>query len=136
MEYSFEKKYELVKKAFDNSYSKYSKFKVGALLILKNGEHILGTNVENASFGLTNCAERTALFYAYTLGYRQDDILELVIMADSKELTYPCGACRQVIMELMNHNATITLVNLEKKTLSMKVSDLMPGYFGEEYLNV
>ena len=136
MEYTFEKKYELTKKAFDNSYSKYSKFKVGALLILKNGEFIIGTNVENASFGLTNCAERSALLAAYSQGYRQDDILELVIMADSDKLTYPCGACRQVIMELMNHDAVVTLINLDKKTLTMKVSDLMPGYFGEEYLNV
>ena len=76
------------------------------------------------------------MFAAYSQGYRQDDILELVIMADSDKLTYPCGACRQVIMELMNHDAVVTLINLDKKTLTMKVSDLMPGYFGEEYLNV
>lgn len=132
---TFEQKYELALKAYNNSYAKYSKFQVGAVVILKNGEYVLGTNVENASYGLTNCAERTALFYTYTLGYRQDDIEELVVMGKSKELVYPCGACRQVISELMNKDAFITMINLDKKTKTVKVEDLLPFAFGEGDLN-
>lgn len=132
---TFEQKYELALKAYNNSYAKYSKFQVGAVVILKNGEYVLGTNVENASYGLTNCAERTALFYTYTLGYRQDDIEELVVMGKSKELVYPCGACRQVISELMNKDALITMINLDKKTKTVKVEDLLPFAFGEGDLN-
>lgn len=133
---NFEKKYELVLKAYNNSYAKYSHFQVGALLIMKTGEYILGTNIENASYGLTNCAERTALFSAYAQGYRANDIEELVIMAKSKNLVYPCGACRQVISELMHKDALVTMVNLEKKYQTVKVKDLLPFAFGEEDLNV
>ena len=128
---TFEQKYELALKAYNNSYAKYSKFQVGAVVILKNGEYVLGTNVENASYGLTNCAERTALFYTYTLGYRQDDIKELVVMGKSKDLVYPCGACRQVISELMNKDALVTMINLEKKTKTITVEELLPYAFGE-----
>lgn len=128
---TFEQKYELALKAYNNSYAKYSKFQVGAVVILKNGEYVLGTNVENASYGLTNCAERTALFYTYTLGYRQDDIKELVVMGKSKDLVYPCGACRQVISELMNKDALVTMINLDKKTKTITVEELLPYAFGE-----
>ena len=128
---TFEQKYELALKAYNNSYAKYSKFQVGAVVILKNGEYVLGTNVENASYGLTNCAERTALFYTYTLGYRQDDIKELVVMGKSNDLVYPCGACRQVISELMNKDALVTMINLDKKTKTIRVEELLPYAFGE-----
>ena len=94
-----DKKFELVKKAFANAYAKYSHFKVGAVLVLKNGEYIMGSNIENASYGLSNCAERSALFQAYSLGYRQDDILEIVVTGDTDRPISPCGACRQVMME-------------------------------------
>lgn len=132
---NFEQKYELVKKAYDNSYAKYSHFQVGALLIMKDGSYVLGTNVENASYGLSNCAERTALFSAYTQGYRKDDILELVIMGKSENLIYPCGACRQVIIELMNKDALVTMVNLNKKYQTLTVKDLLPYAFEESDLH-
>lgn len=131
----FEQKYELVKKAYDNAYAIYSNFQVGALLIMKDGSYVLGCNVENASYGLSNCAERTALFSAYAKGYRKDDILELVIMGRSKNLTYPCGACRQVISELMNKDALVTLINLNKLTKTYKVEELLPFAFSESDLN-
>ena len=132
---NFEQKYELVKKAYDNSYAKYSHFQVGALLIMKDGSYVLGTNVENASYGLSNCAERTALFSAYAQGYRKDDILELVIMGKSESLIYPCGACRQVIIELMNKDALVTMVNLNKKYQTLTVKDLLPYAFEESDLH-
>lgn len=132
---NFEQKYELVKKAYDNSYAKYSHFQVGALLIMKDASYVLGTNVENASYGLSNCAERTALFSAYAQGYRKDDILELVIMGKSENLIYPCGACRQVIIELMNKDALVTMVNLNKKYQTLTVKDLLPYAFEESDLH-
>ena len=132
---NFEQKYELVKMAYDNSYAKYSHFQVGALLIMKDGSYVLGTNVENASYGLSNCAERTALFSAYAQGYRKDDILELVIMGKSENLIYPCGACRQVIIELMNKDALVTMVNLNKKYQTLTVKDLLPYAFEESDLH-
>lgn len=132
---NFEQKYKLVKKAYDNSYAKYSHFQVGALLIMKDGSYVLGTNVENASYGLSNCAERTALFSAYAQGYRKDDILELVIMGKSENLIYPCGACRQVIIELMNKDALVTMVNLNKKYQTLTVKDLLPYAFEESDLH-
>lgn len=130
MKYSLEDKFNLAKKAYDNAYVPYSNFRVGAVLILKNGDVITGSNVENASYGLTNCAERSALFAAYSKGLRRDDILELVILANPvKGITSPCGACRQVITELMNMDATVTLINLKKETQVLKVSDLLPYAF-------
>lgn len=127
-----EKKYELAKKAYHNSFAAYSHFQVGACLVLKNGEYIIGTNVENASYGLTNCAERSALFSAYSLGYRKDDILELVIM--SKNGVSPCGACRQVIVELMNLDALVTSCNLDGVGYTVKVNELLPKMFSEDDL--
>lgn len=124
-----EQKYLMAKKAYDNAWAKYSNFSVGACLVLKNGEFIIGANIENASYGLTNCAERSALFSAYSQGYRKDDILELVIM--SKNGVSPCGACRQVIVELMNPEALVTLLNIEFKPSTMKVSELLPQMFSE-----
>lgn len=130
MKYSLEDKFNLAKKAYDNAYVPYSNFRVGAVLILKNGDVITGSNIENASYGLTNCAERSALFAAYSKGLRRDDILELVILANPvKGITSPCGACRQVITELMNMDATVTLINLNKETQVLKVSDLLPYAF-------
>ncbi len=130
-----EQKYELVLKAYHNAYAKYSLFQVGALVILKDGHYFLGSNVENASYGLTNCAERSALFAAYSNGYRKDDILELVLIGKSNDFLYPCGACRQVICELMPQDATITLFKLTKLYKQIKVKDLMPYLFDERELN-
>lgn len=132
---NFEQKYELVLQGYNNAYAKYSHFQVGALVILKNGDYVIGSNVENASYGLSNCAERTALFATFAKGYRKDDILELVIMGKSNDFVYPCGACRQVIVELMNKDATVTLINLDKKSKSMLVKDLLPFAFSESDLH-
>jgi cytidine deaminase len=129
-----DKKYQLVRRFFDNAYAKYSHFNVGALLVMKDGSFIGGSNIENASFGLTNCAERSALFAAYSQGYRQDDIEELVVMTDTVVPTSPCGACRQVIVELMNPECPVTLVNLKGDVITMKVKDLLPGAFTERNL--
>ena len=130
-----DKKFELAKIAYDNAFAKYSKFQVGAVVVLKNGKYILGSNVENVSYGLCNCAERSALFSAYSNGYRKDDILELVVIANTNKPVSPCGACRQVIVELMNPDAIITMTNLKWDIKTVKVSELLPFGFDEGDLN-
>ena len=119
--------------ATKNSYSPYSGFAVGAALLMKDGNYILGANVENASYGLSNCAERSALFSAYSKGYRKNDITEIVVV--SKNRFSPCGACRQVITELMNADCLVTISDLEGNYYTMKVSELLPNSFNEDDLH-
>lgn len=83
--------------AMQNSYSPYSKFNVGASLLTKDGRIFQGTNVENISYGLSICAERVAIFVAISNGYR--DFTDMAIVTTSGKYTFPCGACRQVLME-------------------------------------
>lgn len=132
MELKFKKAIEAMK----NAYAPFSKFHVGACLVLKNGEFIIGANVENSSYGLTNCAERSALFAAYSQGYRKEDISEIIIATNNEIPSSPCGACRQVIFELMNRDALVTMINPNlTNTISVKVKELLPFGFDEEKLN-
>ncbi len=121
-----------------NSYSIYSNFRVGAALQTKDGNIIVGTNIENASYGLCNCAERTALFTAYTMGYRKDDIIAFAVTTDVDHMVSPCGACRQVMSELLNENTPVFVVygKDEIKTFTTSVKELLPYSFGEKDLNV
>ena len=120
--------------ALNNSYSPYSNYKVGAAILLKNGKIVKGTNIENASFGLTNCAERSALFTTYGLGYRKEDILGIAIASLSSEPASPCGACRQVISELMDQDAFVVYGNDQDVVYEMTVKDLLPVAFSKENL--
>ena len=126
--------YEKAVSVLPNSYSGYSKFKVAAALRLTNGEIITGVNVENASFGLTNCAERSALFTAYGMGYRKDDISEIVITTEQEEFISPCGACRQVMRELMPDNAKVHLTTKNGDVKTILNKDLLPLAFTEDDL--
>ena len=128
-----EKMYEKAYEAYLNSYSPYSKFKVGACLLMKNGEYIIGTNIENASYGLTNCAERSALFAAYSRGYRRLDIDKIMIIGNTEEPVSPCGACRQVINELMEQDAFVIFGN-EVDVYETSVKELLPLAFDKECL--
>lgn len=128
---NMEKMYEEALKAFNNAYAPYSNFKVGACVLLKDGTIISGCNVENASYGLSNCAERTTLFSTYAKGYRKDDILKLMIIAGTDRPVSPCGACRQVISELMNPDCEVILTNLKKDTKIFTVKELLPYAFDE-----
>lgn len=119
------------KNVLKNSYSQYSNFKVAAALKLKNGEVITGVNVENASFGLSNCAERTALFTAYTQGYRKDDITEIMITTEQSAHISPCGACRQVMSELMPSDAKVHMADNKGDIKTVTVSELLPFAFTE-----
>lgn len=129
-----EKLYDSALVVFKNSYSPYSKFKVGASILLKNGEIISGTNIENASYGLTNCAERSALFAAYSKGYRKEDIDKMMVIGDVESPISPCGACRQVMSELMDSDSEVVLTNLKKDIKVMKVKELLPYSFDKEVL--
>ena len=96
------------------SYSPYSKFKVGAAILLKNGSFIHGCNIENVSYGLSNCAERTALFKMVSEGYSKEDVVAMAIVADTTLPVSPCGACRQVMAELLKKETKVILANMKK----------------------
>lgn len=121
--------------AYNKAYAPYSKFHVGAVVVLKNGKMITGSNVENASYGLSNCAERSALFATYSQGYRKDDIDSILVIGNTKTPISPCGACRQVINELMNKDSFVILTNLNRDSKVYKVKDLLPYSFEGEDLN-
>ncbi len=121
----------LVKAAFaamENAYAPYSNYHVGAAILTNDDKIIIGANVENASYGATNCAERTALFAAYAQGYRQEDIKGLAIVSDGEILAGPCGICRQVISELMGHQTPIYLANATKNKTT-NIEELLPMSF-------
>lgn len=127
--------YEKVLEAYNNAYAPYSKFQVGAAVELDNGEIIIGANVENASYGLCNCAERSALFSAYSKGFRKENIVRMIIIANTKTPVSPCGACRQVISELVGEDVDVVLTNLNKDVKVLKVKELLPYAFSEGDLN-
>ena len=131
-----EKYTELLKNAYeamDNAYAPYSNFHVGACVKTKDGKYHKGANIENASYGLTNCAERSALFHVYSLGYRQDDIECMAIVGQGNTLITPCGACRQVLVELLKRDTPIVLVTGEK-VLVTNIEELMPMAFTSDDL--
>lgn len=131
-----DKKFTLAIEAQNNAYAVYSNFRVGACVVLKDGNYFIGSNVENSSYGLTNCAERSALFACYSNGYRKEDILELVVCTSNEIPSSPCGACRQVIYELMEKDAIVTLINPKLvNTITLKVNDLLPLGFDGDKLN-
>ncbi|KGA98433.1 cytidine deaminase [Alkalihalobacillus alcalophilus ATCC 27647 = CGMCC 1.3604] len=120
-------------KARENAYVPYSKFPVGAALLMDDGQIYHGANIENASFGLTNCAERTALFKAYSDGNRK--VKAVAIVADTEGPCSPCGACRQVMVELCEQTTPVYLSNLAGKIQETTVIELLPGAFTSEDLH-
>ena len=123
----------LAKEAQANAYAPYSNFKVGAALLLKDGNVIKGCNVENASYGLTNCAERTAMFAALAQGYKKEDFKELAIFSSCNPPASPCGACRQVMVELMSKDGKVYIGN-DQGIIESDVNELMPLAFDKESL--
>jgi len=121
------------KKAREKAYVPYSKFGVGAALLTTDGKVYHGCNIENAAYSMCNCAERTALFKAYSEGDR--DFQLLAVVADTDRPCSPCGACRQVISELCPKDMPIVLTNLKGDVLKVTVKDLLPGAFSSEDLN-
>jgi cytidine deaminase len=128
---SMNKLLKIAKDNIKNSYSPYSKFAVSAVLELKNGETIKGINVENAAYGLANCAERSALFAAYSLGYRKSDIKRILFYTDHDYFVSPCGSCRQVMRELMEDDAEVILANNKDELKTYHNIELLPFGFTE-----
>ncbi len=131
----FDLLYNEALKGYKLAYAPYSKFKVGASCLLKNGKVFHGCNIENSSYGLSNCAERTCLFNVYSNGYHKDDIVAFMILGQTKDPISPCGACRQVMCELLNGDVTVYLTNLNKDFKEYKVSDLLPYSFSGDNLD-
>lgn len=96
--------------ALENAYAPYSHFRVGACVLAKDGRIFCGANVENASYGLCCCAERNALFAAIAAGVRPKDIHVLAVVSERERPPAPCGACRQVMSELMPGDALVLMV--------------------------
>ncbi|MBS3990480.1 MAG: cytidine deaminase [Erysipelothrix sp.] len=126
-------KKQLLDKAFvamNNAYAIYSNYHVGSCVLLKDGTTFLGANIENASFGATNCAERSAIYSAYSNGYRKEDIQALAIVSDGYRIAAPCGICRQVLSELIGQDTPIYLSN-GKEELETTIAELLPMQFNE-----
>ena len=116
------------------SYSPYSKFKVGAALLCKDGKVFQGANIENSSYPLCMCAERNALYHALMNGYTKNDFVALAIVADTPEVCTPCGACRQVISELFPKDGVIVLANLKGAYQETNIEELLPFAFSGDDL--
>jgi cytidine deaminase len=113
------------------AHAPFSKFKVGAAIQDQTGRIYTGCNIENASYGLTLCAERVALFKGMSEGARL--FTRIAVAADTSDLTPPCGACRQVLWEFCG-NAELTLVNTAGKREDMRVGDIFPRPFDASFL--
>lgn len=117
---------EKAEKAARYSYSPYSHFRVGAALLCADGSVVTGANIENRSFGLTNCAERSALFTALSRGQKEFSALA-VVCPDSEEPVSPCGACRQVISEFTGPDFTVIFKGSSDAVVRTTISKLLPA---------
>jgi len=126
---------ELIKVALDyrnRAYSPYSDFKVGAAVLFESGIVYGGCNVENASFGATNCAERTAIFRGISEG--ESKIKAIAVVGSFEEYTYPCGICRQVIVEFGDEDIKVILAKSEDDYIVKDMGEVLPGAFKKEAL--
>jgi len=121
--------------AREKAYAPYSNFKVGAAVLTKDGKIYHGCNIENASYGLTNCAERTAIFSAIADGYKPGDFAQIAVIGDTEGPVSPCGACRQVILELGGADLVVILANLENAVSISSPAALLPGAFSNADLS-
>lgn len=118
-------------RARENAHAPFSKFKVGAAIEDDQGRIFTGCNVENATYGLTICAERVAVFKAISEGARR--FSRIAVAADTDVLTPPCGACRQILWEFCG-DVPVTLVNLSGKTETFQMKDLFPRPFDVSFI--
>jgi cytidine deaminase len=115
------------KEGFENAYAPYSNFHVGAAALTANGNIVKGCNVENASYGLTVCAERNCLAQGVISG--EKSFSAIVIYTNQEKLTPPCGACRQVIVEFLAPDALVMAVNHNNDKKQWTVNELLPDAF-------
>jgi cytidine deaminase len=123
---------KLAIEARDKAYVPYSNFPVGAALETEDGSIFTGCNIENASYGATNCAERTAIFKAVSEGKKV--IKKIAVVGDMSAFTAPCGICRQVIAEFASKDLEIILIKNEEEYLKKTLEDVLPGAFTKEDL--
>ena len=121
--------------AREKAYAPYSNFKVGAAVLTKDGKIYHGCNIENAAYGLTNCAERTAFFSAIADGYKAGDFAQIAVVGETEGPISPCGACRQVILELGGADLVVILGNLENAVSISSPAALLPGAFSNADLS-
>jgi len=131
MERSEKELVEAARAVRENAYAPFSKFKVGAALETDDGQIIVGSNVESASYGLTGCAERVAVWNAISQGKRK--IIKIAVVADTEELTPPCGVCRQIIWEF-GGDIPVIFANLNGKAETVQMKDLLPRAFDTKFL--
>jgi len=127
-------KEDLVKAAGDvreRAFPPYSNFRVGAAVLTKTGRVFTGCNVESASYGLTVCAERVAIWKAVSEG--ETDFQEIAVVVDTEELTPPCGVCRQIIWEFCG-DVPVTLANLHGASETISMKELLPRAFDTKFL--
>lgn len=117
---------EAAKEAMKYAYAPYSKFQVGAALLCRNGKIFTGCNIENATYGATNCAERTAIFKAVSEGEKEFE--KIAVVCNSGGFVTPCGICRQVLLEFMKDGLVIT-VNEQGEVKRFTVEELLPYGF-------
>ncbi len=125
---------EKLQALLEKSYSPYSHFRVSAVVTMKDGSEFMGVNVENASYGATICAERTAILEAVKNGYRKGDFQEISIMVDSDKISSCCFLCRQVIVEFFEATSNVTMYNRKGDYQVETVGSLCPMAFTEEDL--
>ncbi len=126
---------EAAGEAMKRAYVPYSHFKVGAALLDSEGNVHYGCNVENAAYGPSNCAERTALFRAVADGHTAGSFRAIAVIGDTPGPITPCGVCRQVLSELCEPNMPVIMGNLRGDVKVMTVSELLPGAFSPRDLN-
>jgi cytidine deaminase len=117
------------RQAAGRAYAPYSQFQVGAAVLTASGRIYAGCNVENASYGLTNCAERTAIFNAVAAGERKLRLQCVVVYTPTKIATAPCGACRQVINEFGPKARVLSFCDSDE-TMDVSIETLLPDAFG------
>jgi len=125
----------LAKQAMQNAYVPYSRFQVGAALLDSGGKVHLGCNVENAAYGPTNCAERTALFRAVADGEAPRSFQAMAVIGDTPQPITPCGVCRQVLIELCSPDMPVYMANVRGDIAETTVGALLPGAFTMNDLN-
>ena len=126
---------EKLKNLLNNSYSPYSKFRVASIVVMKDGTEFCGVNVENASYGVCNCAERSDIYSAISNGYKRYDFDKLYVMCDSNDIGTPCFICRQVISELFESDREIICINPKGDSKKYTVAELCPYPFDDKTLN-
>ena len=122
---------EAARAARERAHAPFSKFRVGAAIEDDDGRTYSGCNVESASYGLTMCAERVAVFRAISEGASK--LVRMAVVADTEELTLPCGACRQILWEFLG-DAELILANLSGATERLRISQIFPRPFDRSFL--